>query len=175
MRALLMGCGNSRDKRIQTPLGKGWDELVTLDMSADCKPDVVHNLEQLPYPFKDNTFDEIHAYEVMEHMGKQGDWRFFFAQFDELARILKPNGLFVFTSPKATSPWLWGDPGHVRYIGPEAVTFLIRDQYEQQIGKTAMTDYRSYFKSNWKAAHFDYTSLADSNIIVIQNLKEIDR
>ena len=29
-------------------------------------------------PFGDDAFDEIHAYEVLEHTGRQGDWRFFF-------------------------------------------------------------------------------------------------
>jgi len=64
---LLIGCGNSRDKRLMR-LGdtKEWSCLTTLDFSPDAKPDVIHDLEVLPYPFEDNSFDEIHAYEVLE-------------------------------------------------------------------------------------------------------------
>ncbi len=169
MKSLLIGCGHSRTKQIITPIGKGWDELVTLDMTKDVNPTVVHNLEKLPYPFKNDEFDEIHAYEVMEHIGKQGDWKFFFNQFDEFARITKHYGFFAFTSPKLGSMWLWGDPGHTRYIGPEAMVFLNRDEYEKQAGKTAMTDYRAYFRSNWKMIFFKEAE--HSNFIGLQNIK----
>ena len=56
-------------------------------------------MNKLPLPFDNDTFDEIHAYEVLEHVGKQGDYIFFFAQFSDLYRILKPNGLLVAMSP----------------------------------------------------------------------------
>lgn len=53
---LLVGCGRTRDRRIRTKPGlsssNSWDELVTLDHNPDVNPDVVHDLEVLPYPFK---------------------------------------------------------------------------------------------------------------------------
>ncbi len=168
-----MGCGHK--KRRTYILNKGPVKHIRLDFNLGVKPDLVSNLESLPYPFKDNTFDEIHAEEVMEHLGKQGDWKFFFAQFDELARILKPNGIFLFTSPKLSSEWLWGDPGHTRYFGPECLVFLDRDQYAiQQKAGTAMTDYQFAFTSNWKA--IGQIEHPHSNIIGLKNIKkEIDR
>jgi hypothetical protein len=30
--------------------------------------DIMHDLNQYPYPFSDNTFDEIHAWNVIEHL-----------------------------------------------------------------------------------------------------------
>jgi len=166
---LLVGAGNSREKRVGLSDDLTFKNLVTLDMSPDCKPDVIHDLNELPLPFKKNSFDEIHAYEVLEHVGKQGDWRFFFNQFDEFARILKPRGLFIATSPPSTSPWIWGDPGHTRYMGPEVYTFLLREQYDIQIGKTSMTDYRRYFSSNWELAGRQLDDIAF--IVVLRNLK----
>lgn len=149
MAELLIGAGHSREKRLYTTGKQAWTKLITLDMTPEVKPDVVHNLEDLPLPFEANTFEEIHAYEVLEHVGKQGDWKFFFAQFDDFARILKPGGLLIATSPNSTSPWVWGDPGHTRYMGPQVYTFLLRSEYEKQLGKTSMTDYRPYFVSDW--------------------------
>jgi len=71
-------------------------DWVTLDCNPSCSPDVVFDLECIEssayvkenrLPIADNTFDEIHAYEVMEHYGSQGDYRGFFTGFRELWRI----------------------------------------------------------------------------------------
>lgn len=152
-RELLLGCGSRRLRNIQ--LREGQDRefgegLVTLDINADHNPDVVHDLNILPYPFEDNWFDEIHAYEVMEHVGQQGDWRFFFAQWSEIWRILKPDGQFYGTSPLWHSPWAWGDPGHTRVIQAESLVFLSQEQYHKQIGQTPMTDYRFCYKADFE-------------------------
>ena len=115
--------------------------LVTLDHDPTVRPDVVHDLEILPLPFGDNQFDEIHAYEVLEHTGKQGDWRFFFSQFAELHRILKPGGYFFGSVPCWNSIWAFGDPSHKRVISKASLTFLAQEAYAQ-VGQTSMTDFR---------------------------------
>lgn len=149
-RELLIGCGNSRKKQVHGSwTTEDWSNLTTLDMDAGCKPDVVHNLDVLPYPFADNTFDEIHAYQVLEHTGRQGDWKFFFDQFYEFWRILKPDGLFVASVPMWDSPWAWGDPGHTRVITKGSLIFLDQREYAQ-VGQSAMTDYRHAWKGNFQ-------------------------
>ncbi len=169
-RELLIGAGTDHRKRIWlSNLTRDWSKLTTLDMNPDVKPDVVYDLTACDLPFKSDSFDEIHAYEVLEHIGQQGDWKFFFRQFDDFARITKNHGHFFLTSPHCESAWLWGDPGHTRYIGPELFLFLDRDQYTQ-LGKTAMTDYRRYFKSNWRAVFKERRG--ESNLIVLENIKE---
>ena len=150
MSELLIGCVNDRRKKVTWPgVPKDWTELVTLDSDESVKPDVVHDLDVLPYPFEDNQFGEIHAYEVLEHCGTQGDWKFFFAQFAELYRILKPDGYLVVTVPMWDSPWAWGDPGHKRIITRGSLVFLDRNEYGQ-LGRTAMTDYRPWLKCNFR-------------------------
>jgi hypothetical protein len=67
-RELLLGCGTNRDKKVTGSWTEPtWGELVTLDIDPETKPDIVHDLSVLPYPFRDDEFDEIHAYEVLEH------------------------------------------------------------------------------------------------------------
>ena len=145
-----------------------WKELVTLDFNSDHNPDVVHDLTQTPYPFADDTFDEIHAYEVMEHIGQQGDYKTFFAQWSEFWRILKPEGLFCGTSPSSTSKWAWGDPGHTRIVSPQSFVFLSQEQYKTQVGKTPMSDYRFCYR-----ADFDPLHLQESDGLFVYVLKAI--
>lgn len=149
MKSLLIGCGTNRTKQIHFPeIGDSWGELVTLDVDPSCKPDVIHDLETLPYPFDDAEFDEIHAYEVLEHCGRQGDWRFFLAQFEELWRIMKPGGYLVASCPMWDSPWAWADPGHTRVLNRKSLVFLSQAEYGLQVGKTHMTDYRLFYKGD---------------------------
>lgn len=148
-RELLIGCGNDRKKRVKfDDIPEDFENLTTLDLSADVGADHVHDLCVTPYPFEDNTFDEIHAYEVLEHCGAQGDWRLFFAQFYEFWRILKPGGYFCATVPAWDSEWAWGDPGHSRVINRGSVSYLDQDHYKQ-IGRTSASDYRSVWKGNF--------------------------
>lgn len=150
---LLLGCGSNRIKKMARPGRESWTDLVALDINSDHNPDVVHDISVLPLPFGDNTFDEIHAYEVMEHVGRQGDWEFFFEQWSDIWRILKPDGVFFGTSPSWSSPWAWGDPGHTRIIGPQCLVFLDQDEYTKQVGKSPMTDYRFCYKADFEIVH----------------------
>ncbi len=150
-RELLIGCGNNRSKRIKHGDIQGeWHNLTTLDIDPSCKPDVVHDLNVLPYPFEDGAFDEIHAYECLEHCGKQGDWKFFFDQFSEFHRILKPGGILCGTVPMWDSPWAWADPGHTRVIPKESLYLLHQKLYDDEVGKTSLTDYRPFYKADFE-------------------------
>ena len=145
---LLLGAGTSRKKRViheSTP-DKEFVSLVTLDLS---NADVNHDLNDLPYPFQDGEFDEIHAYEVLEHCGVQGDFRFFFAQFNELHRILVKNGVLVLSVPNYKSIWAFGDPGHTRVLPYTVFNYLQRSFYDQ-LGETACADYRDFIEGWWE-------------------------
>lgn len=148
---LLLGCGPRREKIITfDEIPPVFTNLVTLDIMPEHKPDVVHDLAVLPYPFADAEFDEIHAYEVLEHTGQQGDWRFFFAQFTELHRLLKPGGYLIGSCPSWDGRWAWADPGHTRVITPDTFLFLDQAFYEGEVGKSAASDYRSVWSGNFK-------------------------
>lgn len=134
---------------------KAWSHLVTLDFNADHKPDLVWDLNERPLPFDDNFFDEIHAYEVLEHLGKgQGDWRSWFSEWSEWYRLLKPGGMFFGTSPGPQSPWLWGDPSHTRAISLESLVFIHQPSYTAQVGVTPMSDFRFVFQGDFEGKHF---------------------
>lgn len=119
-----------------------------LDIDPDCGADVVHDLNVLPYPFEDGEFDEIHAYNILEHCGSQGDVEFFFAQFNELGRILRPGGMLAGVVPGLESPWLWGDPGHTRAITLDMLQFLDRSFYGD--GRTQSEAYLKLLTCSWR-------------------------
>jgi SAM-dependent methyltransferase len=168
-RELLIGCG-SKHTKVLTINGTGeWSNLTTLDYNADHKPDVVWDLMQFPYPFEADAFDEIHAYEVLEHTGAQGDYKFFFKQFSELWRILKPGGILAATCPSRHSPWAWGDPSHTRVLQQEHLTFLDQSQYATQVGKTSMSDFRYIYKADFNAVYIKENQ--DSFAFALQAVK----
>lgn len=150
---LLIGAGSEHTKRLRLEkLGdtEDWRNLTTLDINKDHNPDIIHDLTVHPLPFDDNTFDEIHAYEVLEHLRQQGDSKGFFADFSEFWRILKPKGRLYVTVPSRMSEWALGDPDHKRIVQKESLIFLDQEEYKKQIGKTAMSDFRYIWKGDFK-------------------------
>ncbi len=149
---LLLGAGNSRNIQLDfIPKDSPKPEYVitTLDFDPDSKPDILWDLEQLPLPLEDSSFDSIHAYEVLEHTGTLGDWKFFFNQFNDFWRILRPGGKLVFTVPAWNSEGAWGDPSHKRVINKMTLAFLSQEAYAQQVGVTVMSDFRRIFKGDF--------------------------
>lgn len=57
MRRLNLGCGEFRK-----------DGYVNVDCFAVSEPDVRHDLDRLPYPFADDSFDLIEADHLLEHL-----------------------------------------------------------------------------------------------------------
>jgi hypothetical protein len=157
-RQLLLGCGHSREKRMGWPgrdWNREWEDLITLDNNPDCKPDIIFDLSCWDWnapKLKENFFDEIHAYEILEHLGAQGDANSFFTTFFNLYRLLVPGGLVFATTPSRYSGWLWGDPGHTRAIIPESLSFLDQSNYAE-CGRTTRSDYRSIWKGDFKTLH----------------------
>lgn len=156
MSELLIGCGSNHQKHICVSSQKDWTDLTTLDFNPDHHTDVIHDLNILPYPFNENQFDEIHAYDVLEHTGAQGDWKFFFAQWNEFHRILKPGGIFCGIVPHYQSPWALGDPSHTRVVMIEQLGFLSQKMYED-VGKTAISDFRFVWKGDFELVHAQVT------------------
>lgn len=166
---ILLGCGSNRRKKLYIGDDAAWHDLVTLDFADTHKPDVVHDLASIPLPFPDDYASEMHAYDVMEHIGQQGDFRFFFDQWADIWRILKDGGLFFGISPHHTSPWAWGDPGHTRIIGPEQLIYLSQPNYDQ-VGDTPMTDYRFCYEADFDLIH-SYIAPNGQYIYILKAIK----
>jgi len=93
---LNLGCGES--------LQPDW---INVDLYG--KPDIVCDLQVFPYPWDDNSVDEIMMHHVLEHLPNWWD------AFVECSRILKPGGQLHIHVPdeSSTSALTYRDHHHV--------------------------------------------------------------
>jgi DNA modification methylase len=97
MKKLNLGCG--------ADIRKGYDNL---DFVKNQGVNIVWNLNKFPYPIKDNTYDEIYARFILEHLddlsGCLKEWH----------RILKPKGKLTIEVPYDSSYSTWSNFQHKR-------------------------------------------------------------
>lgn len=114
-RILDIGCGRNKYKPNKPDV-----EVIGLDKVPLPSVDVVHDLEKLPLPFKDNYFDEIRAHHVLEHIAN------FVPLMHELWRITKPNGIIKVWVPFYSSYHGFSHPTHVRFFTPFTFDFFAK-------------------------------------------------
>jgi ubiquinone/menaquinone biosynthesis C-methylase UbiE len=73
--------------------------------------DIIHNLNKIPYPFKDNSFKIIYANQILEHLEIPLD-----SILTELCRICKPDGRIKIIVPHALNVSAFSDPTHKKFF-----------------------------------------------------------
>lgn len=115
-------------------------------------------------PFADESFDEIGAFDTLEHWGRQGDWRAWFDEMADYHRILKPGGEMFIIVPIGGDAF--ADPGHTRFIHKNHFGFLSQEFYRQnEADGTPFTDYRWYWKNDFDILHM--SNEGDHHLAVI--------
>ncbi len=108
-RKLNLGCGKD--------IKEGW---INLDIGDVPGVDVSHDIEKLPLPFPDNSFDEILCNDIMEHI-----W--YIPVLKDIHRILAPGGQVNIRVPHFTSKNNAIDPTHIRTFSVETFSFFAAD------------------------------------------------
>lgn len=149
-RTVLLGAGYSRAKKIATTDEPDWvGELITVDMNPASNPSILWDLDEHPLPFEDSSADEIHAYDCLEHLGRQGDWKGWLKECADYHRILKPGGKLCVLVPIGADAL--ADPGHTRFFSANWFGFLCEEFYERNLAAGApVTDYRWAFDYRFK-------------------------
>jgi predicted SAM-dependent methyltransferase len=108
---LNLGCGNQK-----LP---GW---VNVDMSAGCKPDQVVDLETIPWPWPDNSVEEVLLAHVLEHLGRTT--ALYLDIIKELYRVCAHGAKITVVVPHPRHDFFLNDPTHVRPVTPEGLALF---------------------------------------------------
>jgi predicted SAM-dependent methyltransferase len=90
-------------------LGCGRNKIsgaIGVDRFAVQGVDVVHDLDLFPYPFKSDSFDEIHARHVVEHVQSVSCF------MKELHRVARSGARLYINTPHYSYTGSWRDPTH---------------------------------------------------------------
>ncbi len=83
--------------------------------------DVVHDLEELPWPWPDSSCNEILGLDVFEHLHLMPEqW------LRECHRLLIPGGALKLRVPIFGTPWHLMDPTHVRGFHPANFDYFMK-------------------------------------------------
>lgn len=90
--------------------------FIGIDKVKTPAVDIVHDLEEFPWPFEDNSVDEVICSHYVEHT------KDLIKFMDELWRIMKVGAKATIVAPYYSSIRCWQDPTHIRAISE--FTFL---------------------------------------------------
>ena len=99
-RVLNLGCGEK-----QLP------NAVNVDITSSTAPDVVHNLNERPWPLPSEQFVEVLAHDVIEHLDDV------VATMEEIHRVCRDGAIVRITLPHFSSANAFTDPTHRHYFG----------------------------------------------------------
>ncbi|MFC2133513.1 methyltransferase domain-containing protein [Bacteroidota bacterium] len=121
---LNIGCGRN--------ILEGYENLDIVDYGGN----TICDLNSFPYPFEENSFDEILASHILEHLDN------FHNCITELYRIARPGAIIKVYAPFFLNTKFFGDPDH-------KIPFSIRtfDNYEFIGGR------KLKFYEKWKLHH----------------------
>ena len=104
--------------------GKRYDSAaVNLDITEDTNPDVVHDLEQIPWPFPDDRFERVVAIDVIEHLSDS------LATMAEIHRVTKPGGTVTIATPHFSSSNAFTDLTHRAFFGYFSLDYLTGEHF----------------------------------------------
>jgi SAM-dependent methyltransferase len=98
---------------------KLFEQSVAIDISPECRPDVLHDLNQTPYPLPGDHFDLIVCLHVLEHLPN------LLGATTELHRLLKPGGLLFVEVPYFSSVYFFSDPTHAHSFTTRSFDYYV--------------------------------------------------
>ncbi len=145
-KVLHLGCGNNK---LSGALG--------VDLLPLKEVDVVHNLDNIPWPFEPGSIDVFFAHSILEHIDNLVDF------FNEIWRLAKPSARVILAVPYFRSIDSFTDPTHKHFF-----TSYSLDYFTNKSG--SLSKY-CYIKHKLKQINFWYGWPHKSNNILINQFK----
>ena len=118
MESIDIGCG---PKKIEGCFG--------LDIYPYPEVDLVHDLNQAPWPIDTNAYSKVYSRHVIEHVMD------IVAYLKEIHRISKPDAEVYIETPHFSSVNSWTDPTHLRHLSAFWFEPFLQGQYlADQVG-----------------------------------------
>ncbi len=95
---------------------------IGMDINPRTAADVIHDLDDLPYPFDDSSFDEVIGRHVIEHVKDP------MAVMSELHRITRSAGIVKLVAPHWTNPDFATDLTHRNHLNSYSFRNLTEDR-----------------------------------------------
>ena len=130
-----------RNNKVVLDVGCGRQKTqgaIGIDIVKDSNADLLHDLNFLPYPFKDNKFDEVICKQILEHLEKPLD------VLQEIHRISKPNALLFIEVPHFSCFYAFCDLQHKRFFSYFSLDAFINKYGLFIIHKRKITFHRSH-------------------------------
>ena len=103
-----LGCGRRK-----------FEGAVGMDARASDGVDVVHDLDDAPWPFDEGAFDLVIASHVLEHV------RDFGRVLSECFRVLRPEGTLIARCPHFSCRESYINPTHVRHLAVDSMRDML--------------------------------------------------
>ena len=107
MKILDLGCGN---RKLTGAIG--------IDYNPDTEADIIHDLNSMPYPFKDSFFDGVYANNIIEHLDDV------IKVMEELSRISKAGAIIKIIVPYFRAKWAYIDPTHRHHFTVDSFSYF---------------------------------------------------
>jgi SAM-dependent methyltransferase len=105
---LEVGCGNDK---IAGATG--------IDIVAGSQADIVHDLNAVPWPLADSSFEVIRLWSILEHLRDP------VAVMQEVHRVAKPAATVLIGTPHFSGTDAYTDPSHMHFFSARFIDYFI--------------------------------------------------
>lgn len=117
--------------KLDIACGKRKQEGFTgLDIREDVNADIIHDIRKYPWPFEDESIEEVYCCHFIEHLA--GEERIPF--FNELYRIMKKGAKATIVAPHWSHARAYGDPTHKFPPISEWTYYYVQKPWREQEG-----------------------------------------